>query len=80
MDPDGVLGVRSNPFPAPQCFLSYENEIIWSHYLVSVRPNYFIFMGYLRKMRSNYVASLDISFLIHSPCDISRFLKVCVWF
>ena len=31
-DPEGALGVRSNPLPAPPppFLLSYENEIIWS--------------------------------------------------
>ena len=38
-DLDGVQGVRSNSLPAP----------IFKHPL-SVRPNYFIFMGYIRKM------------------------------
>ena len=45
-DPEGV---HSNPPPCP-LFLN----ILWNwNNLVSMRPNYFIFMGYLRKRRQN---------------------------
>ena len=43
--PEGVSGIRSN-LPSRPTFLN----ILWKwNYLVSVRPNYFIFMWYLRK-------------------------------
>ena len=42
VDPEGVQGVSLNP-PVIKYPMKRNN-------LVSVRPNYFIFMGYLRKM------------------------------
>ena len=43
----GFQGVRLNPLPNRVFF-----NILWKwNNLVSLRPNYFIFMGYLRKMR-----------------------------
>ena len=48
-DPDG----SSTPPPPPPLVFSFLN-ILWKwNNLVSVSPNYFIFMGYLRQMRSN---------------------------
>ena len=46
-DPEGVRGSIE---PRPRSQISHENERIWSHnnLRVSVRPNYFIFMRYLR--------------------------------
>ena len=46
-DSEGFQGVSSNPLP---CTPFLNNPMKWN-YLVSVRPNYFIFMEYLRKMR-----------------------------
>ena len=47
-DPEGALGVAWAPSPLP--FLN----ILWKwNNLGSLRPNYFIIMGYLSKMRSN---------------------------
>ena len=45
-DPEGFQGVRSNPIPVPRFKISYENET-----MVSMGPNYFVFMGYLRNVR-----------------------------
>ena len=48
MDPvvvlEGFQGVRSNPLPPPPPILKYP---------MKMRPNYFIFMGYLGKTRYN---------------------------
>ena len=44
---EGVQGVRLNPLARPQ-FLNIPWK--WNN-LVSLRPNYFIFMGYLRQTR-----------------------------
>ena len=45
----GSGGLLEHPPPhVPRFLISYENEIIWSQ-----RPNCFIFMGYIRKMREN---------------------------
>ena len=45
-DPEGVQGVRSNPILAT--LFKYPMKM---NNLVSMRPNYFIFMEYLRKKR-----------------------------
>ena len=49
-DPEGVRGFAWTPLPAPPPPRFW--NILWKlNNLDSVRPNYFIFMGYLRKMR-----------------------------
>ena len=47
-DTEGGLGGRLNPTPRPRPILN----ILWNwNDLVSVRPKYFIFVGFLRKMK-----------------------------
>ena len=47
VDSEGVLGGSLEPPPRPS-FLNIPCKL---NNLVSLRPNYFIFMGYLRKIR-----------------------------
>ena len=49
-DPEGGQEVRLNPLPAPPPRFFF--NILWKcKNLVSVRPNYFISMGYLQEKR-----------------------------
>ena len=68
--PEGVQGFTWTrtplhpPPPPPPPFLN----ILWKwNNLVSVRPNYFIFMGHLRKLRENYKQSQHHTFIHTNP-------------
>ena len=61
-------GVRSNP----PCPLFWNSLLKWNN-LVSVRPNYFIFIGYLGKLRWNQQRGPQHFYIYKAP-----FQKPCI--
>ena len=61
-DPEGVQGFAR--IPSPPSVFKYPMKI---NNLLSLRPNYFIFMGYLRKMRTNQQSETPLLYTYAPP-------------
>ena len=69
----GVASLESPPHPSSL-------NILWKwNNLVSVRPNYFIFMGYLRKMRYNKICKVNPIPLKYEFPFQKSWIRLCVY-